>query len=127
MTGQVQVSRQGTFRGPASQPPVGVAFGKTHTIQADRFAGAQPSILRRQVRFGLFQPINVHHACPTGETMSISSTLISRCTCFLNCASLDIDCSVFLMPRSTASTRRSEEHTSELQSLRHLVCRLLLE
>src|SRR5258705_5788119 len=28
--------------------------------------------------------------------------------------------------RSTRS-RRSEEHTSELQSLRHLVCRLLLE
>src|SRR5262245_63068680 len=26
-----------------------------------------------------------------------------------------------------ALTRRSEEHTSELQSLRHLVCRLLLE
>src|ERR1035438_10697685 len=25
------------------------------------------------------------------------------------------------------STKRSEEHTSELQSLRHLVCRLLLE
>src|SRR5262245_64866298 len=29
--------------------------------------------------------------------------------------------------RSTRSSRRSEEHTSELQSLRHLVCRLLLE
>src|SRR5437899_10203934 len=27
----------------------------------------------------------------------------------------------------TESARRSEEHTSELQSLRHLVCRLLLE
>src|SRR5438045_8264034 len=27
----------------------------------------------------------------------------------------------------TDSPRRSEEHTSELQSLRHLVCRLLLE
>src|SRR5262245_63822317 len=26
-----------------------------------------------------------------------------------------------------ARTERSEEHTSELQSLRHLVCRLLLE
>src|ERR1039458_3308305 len=26
-----------------------------------------------------------------------------------------------------ASSARSEEHTSELQSLRHLVCRLLLE
>src|SRR5437899_9015204 len=32
-------------------------------------------------------------------------------------------------PRSEAgeTERRSEEHTSELQSLRHLVCRLLLE
>src|ERR1035441_10825703 len=28
---------------------------------------------------------------------------------------------------SRASSSRSEEHTSELQSLRHLVCRLLLE
>src|SRR5262245_62789737 len=35
---------------------------------------------------------------------------------------------VFLARRSNrASRRRSEEHTSELQSLRHLVCRLLLE
>src|SRR5262245_64233459 len=30
-------------------------------------------------------------------------------------------------PASWASRARSEEHTSELQSLRHLVCRLLLE
>src|SRR5882724_11735438 len=29
--------------------------------------------------------------------------------------------------RACAALRRSEEHTSELQSLRHLVCRLLLE
>src|SRR5947199_10833741 len=28
---------------------------------------------------------------------------------------------------AAASSSRSEEHTSELQSLRHLVCRLLLE
>src|SRR5262245_64548001 len=28
---------------------------------------------------------------------------------------------------SACVSRRSEEHTSELQSLRHLVCRLLLE
>src|SRR5262245_4328786 len=32
-----------------------------------------------------------------------------------------------LMRSTTAMTLRSEEHTSELQSLRHLVCRLLLE
>src|SRR5258705_8607389 len=29
--------------------------------------------------------------------------------------------------RNEFTERRSEEHTSELQSLRHLVCRLLLE
>src|ERR1035441_7962806 len=32
-----------------------------------------------------------------------------------------------LMMRSCTCINRSEEHTSELQSLRHLVCRLLLE
>src|SRR5205814_9164066 len=32
-----------------------------------------------------------------------------------------------LATRSRAICTRSEEHTSELQSLRHLVCRLLLE
>src|SRR5262245_64270911 len=31
------------------------------------------------------------------------------------------------IPSANASPSRSEEHTSELQSLRHLVCRLLLE
>src|SRR5438045_5556896 len=34
---------------------------------------------------------------------------------------------LFLLIGGVASDRRSEEHTSELQSLRHLVCRLLLE
>src|SRR5258708_13303038 len=33
----------------------------------------------------------------------------------------------FLLPRSRAKGVRSEEHTSELQSPDHLVCRLLLE
>src|SRR5205814_5452718 len=32
-----------------------------------------------------------------------------------------------LFHRSLLAVQRSEEHTSELQSLRHLVCRLLLE
>src|SRR5437899_7474154 len=31
------------------------------------------------------------------------------------------------IPRTGLMEARSEEHTSELQSLRHLVCRLLLE
>src|SRR5205814_5637821 len=32
-----------------------------------------------------------------------------------------------LDPRRSAPSGRSEEHTSELQSLRHLVCRLVVE
>src|SRR5258705_2720815 len=37
-----------------------------------------------------------------------------------------LDCAAGIAVNSTGSAR-SEEHTSELQSLRHLVCRLLLE
>src|SRR5205814_7585176 len=41
------------------------------------------------------------------------------------------DCGIttatFILPSPTSTIPRSEEHTSELQSLRHLVCRLLLE
>src|SRR5205814_5258884 len=36
-------------------------------------------------------------------------------------------CAIASSIESVTLTRRSEEHTSELQSLRHLVCRLLLE
>src|SRR5262245_63274047 len=40
----------------------------------------------------------------------------------------DVDTTVLPLRSSTVSRARgSEEHTSELQSLRHLVCRLLLE
>src|SRR5262245_64887486 len=42
-------------------------------------------------------------------------------------ASIDNDDSRDLDQLTVAEPRRSEEHTSELQSLRHLVCRLLLE
>src|SRR5438045_7602760 len=44
-------------------------------------------------------------------------------------ASLDNEQSSIGMrgPHGRVLVRRSEEHTSELQSLRHLVCRLLLE
>src|SRR5205814_6544981 len=39
----------------------------------------------------------------------------------------EILCLEFLAPALDLGVVRSEEHTSELQSLRHLVCRLLLE
>src|SRR5205814_7759792 len=37
------------------------------------------------------------------------------------------DAGTAAIPRPRSHRRRSEEHTSELQSLRHIVCRLLLE
>src|ERR1035438_10662367 len=42
-------------------------------------------------------------------------------------AAFDPDPNAPQQPNAKASQSRSEEHTSELQSLRHLVCRLLLE
>src|ERR1035441_974999 len=39
----------------------------------------------------------------------------------------DIHATIWYWFRSSSIGPRSEEHTSELQSLRHLVCRLLLE
>src|SRR5205814_10726826 len=38
-----------------------------------------------------------------------------------------LDDRIVIIARECRSQGRSEEHTSELQSLRHLVCRLLLE
>src|SRR5205814_5594005 len=56
----------------------------------------------------------------------MSSSLASprQCSC-----SSRIDCAVpsGVPAPSVSRPNRSEEHTSELQSLRHLVCRLLLE
>src|ERR1035438_10731278 len=49
---------------------------------------------------------------------------ISRCAPF-GSSTMSIMNSV--VPRTKPAMHRSEEHTSELQSLRHLVCRLLLE
>src|SRR5258705_7983395 len=40
---------------------------------------------------------------------------------------LSADQITYFPPFAFSGTDRSEEHTSELQSLRHLVCRLLLE
>src|SRR2546429_1271633 len=54
--------------------------------------------------------------CPTVSCANIPGSATSRLPCFSM---------VHLLPRS--QILRSEEHTSELQSRLHLVCRLLLE
>src|SRR5687767_8892585 len=43
------------------------------------------------------------------------------------CTGLAASMGAFLLAAGTKGKRRSEEHTSELQSLAYLVCRLLLE
>src|SRR5205814_3144726 len=58
------------------------------------------------------------------------STLFPYTTLFRSWPPSGDTCRVHLCDRIRSARRigvRSEEHTSELQSLRHLVCRLLLE
>src|SRR5205814_8108465 len=57
--------------------------------------------------------LSLHDALPISSS---SAARISAGTSFTT-----------LRPAIECPTARSEEHTSELQSLRHLVCRLLLE
>src|SRR5262245_63114761 len=57
------------------------------------------------------------------------STLFPYTTLFRSIAGTFVfsDPAIFVWQPIKVEGRRSEEHTSELQSLRHLVCRLLLE
>src|SRR5258705_9609415 len=64
-------------------------------------------MIRRPPRSTLFPYTTLFRSCSTSGTLRVSCRAgSSACSC---------------------ATARSEEHTSELQSLRHLVCRLLLE
>src|SRR5437899_12352600 len=47
--------------------------------------------------------------------------------CFISCGGRSDPCQKSQGCDPRPQRKRSEEHTSELQSLRHLVCRLLLE
>src|SRR5437870_9081292 len=58
--------------------------------------------------------LSLHDALPISQSKALmASTTLGRAASFSS--------------GDTASSRRSEEHTSELQSRGHLVCRLLLE
>src|SRR5947199_3895404 len=71
---------------------------------------------------------------PPRSTLFPYTTLFRSRTAFVGAGFLFADargrCAAgvtFFPPAGPSSRPRSEEHTSELQSLRHLVCRLLLE
>src|SRR5438045_5717571 len=72
--------------------------------------------------FTVIYTLSLHDALPIFRRSSSLRRCLSQCS---------KACSMVFIPRGCSGIgrpiSRSEEHTSELQSLRHLVCRLLLE
>src|SRR5690625_7465555 len=60
--------------------------------------------------------LSLHDALPISNSTVCTSSGLSWCRSMRSC-----------QPAASGETPRSEEHTSELQSRGHLVCRLLLE
>src|SRR5262245_63722398 len=58
--------------------------------------------------------------CCRWARLACNASIWARCASSCSCRRLQPG-------QEVAAASRSEEHTSELQSLRHLVCRLLLE
>src|SRR5690349_24251651 len=86
------------------RPPSSTLFPYT-TLFRSRTAASLLQAMRYDVRTSLKRTINYHYHCSCGELETRAHTR-----------------------KSTRARRdRSEEHTSELQSRRDLVCRLLLE
>src|SRR5258706_4440152 len=77
-------------------------------------------MIRRPPRSTLFPYTTLFRSHPYG-TLQLAGCLVVHRPRFA--------CAVPNLPgsRGRCTTRRSEEHTSELQSLTNLVCRLLLE
>src|SRR5262245_63953868 len=76
--------------------------------------------------------LSLHDALPISAEMKSIQTTVYRLPCagFAEKDGTFVNSARWLQWKNIAVTppgERSEEHTSELQSLRHLVCRLLLE
>src|SRR5947199_7925030 len=69
----------------------------------------------------LLYTLSLHDALPI--SMPSSASMVAACIDLWTIRRL----ATMVTSLPGRSTLRSEEHTSELQSLRHLVCRLLLE
>src|SRR5437016_9934518 len=78
------------------------SFPTRRSSDLPHISAHSPTLPRSVTRSRSFQP------CPAGPSTRSAGTLTSRSA-------------------TSQSLRRSEEHTSELQSLTNLVCRLLLE
>src|SRR5258705_9966167 len=74
----------------------------------------------------LFRSLCDRHQIRYGRAGYASTRSVARGSRVL-AAATSCDDGWFSRLAPSSSCKRSEEHTSELQSLRHLVCRLLLE
>src|ERR1035438_4768718 len=91
-------------------------FGALRSLIDGRCRARPPGLQARECKY------KPHSALRVSQSKSLSTRLSAPATPVRSCA----DCSSSPRSPHTANSR-SEEHTSELQSLRHLVCRLLLE
>src|SRR5205814_9984101 len=83
---------------------------------------------RRPLSSALFPYTTLFRSCTRPCTRAATRRWPPRCCSHCSLAAASGSASSSRPRRATRSSRpRSEEHTSELQSLRHLVCRLLLE
>src|SRR5687768_18159494 len=78
-------------------------------------------MIRRPPRSTLFPYTTLFRSGHEGDAMSDAEKLLA------NAEGRRALITAFATPTSSSPVRRSEEHTSELQSRLHLVCRLLLE
>src|SRR5438552_6587927 len=85
-----------------------------------------PSLSLRPLSFSSCCEPRHLHSFPTRRSSDLSAA-VPRPTRFSRSCSTKLMRSSKRIARSAARATRSEEHTSELQSPDHLVCRLLLE
>src|SRR2546429_6027470 len=71
--------------------------------------------------------LSLHDALPICRMTAVEKKLISVADVVITAAQRRKDPTLAIPVRSLSNVTRSEEHTSELQSRLHLVCRLLLE
>src|ERR1039458_7141112 len=104
--------------------PVAAGSGQTMNMGSGgvAFVAEQPLTRGRFVELSIGWPVLLGGTCP------IRFVVFGR---VLRCNGRKAVCTIekyeFRTQARTFQPPRSEEHTSELQSLRHLVCRLLLE
>src|SRR2546425_4410960 len=84
-------------------------------------------MIRRPPRSTLF-PYTTLFRSPSGQTTLIANRVLGTVETTSPCSNPVRNLgNTITLPGSSESHGRSEEHTSELQSLAYLVCRLLLE